>query len=394
MFMALNKIESETTYPNMFRIVSLAFNILVAIHWSTCFYYQFSKWSTLGSTQFVFRKNGQDASTLYDYMACCYWSTMMLLTLVEVNKPTTSLEFFYAIVLVLTGVLLVAYIVGEIGNAVSKVSAQRGEFQAKLDAIKRYIIYRKIGKTLESEILSWFDYLKTEGGENSFTDEDSILEILPRSLQIEINSSVHAATLNRVNLFKNCDKGLLNQLVLKLKPIVFGPGDYICRKGDIGREMYILKKGKLAVVGDNGQQTFAHLSDGAVFGEISLLNIVGKRTANIRSVGYSNLFFLSKEDLWETLKEYPETAQTLLDTGRQLLQKDNLLDMELAQKAIQNGIISNSDKILHLESKLDVAQTNAARLLGEIISIWSKLKQRIDVLNDDLSQVQETQEIL
>lgn len=53
---------------------------------------------------------------------------------------------------------------------------------------------------------------------------------------------------------------------------------------------------------------------GAVFGELSLLNIPGtktgnRRTATIRSNGYSYLFFLSKEDLWAALEDYPDARK-------------------------------------------------------------------------------------
>ena len=54
-----------------------------------------------------------------------------------------------------------------------------------------------------------------------------------------------------------------------------------------------------------------------MFGEISILDIPGskagnRRSANIRSVGYSDLFTLSKDDLWEALEEYPEAKKNLL----------------------------------------------------------------------------------
>ena len=77
-------------------------------------------------------------------------------------------------------------------------------------------------------------------------------------------------------MFRDCERGLIAQLVLRLRPVVYGPGDYVCRKGDIGKEMYIMKKGKLAVVADDGVKVFAHLLEGTVFGEISLLNIAGE----------------------------------------------------------------------------------------------------------------------
>ena len=63
----------------------------------------------------------------------------------------------------------------------------------------------------------------------------------------------------------------------------------MCRKGDVGKEMYIIKRGKLDVVAEDGVKVFVSLSDGVVFGELSIMNIPGskmgnRRSANIRSV--------------------------------------------------------------------------------------------------------------
>lgn len=39
--------------------------------------------------------------------------------------------------------------------------------------------------------------------------------------------------------------------------------------------MYVIKRGQLAVVSDDGKTTFVVLKEGSVFGEISILNIPG-----------------------------------------------------------------------------------------------------------------------
>jgi hypothetical protein len=41
----------------------------------------------------------------------------------------------------------------------------------------------------------------------------------------------------QVRIFQDCEAGLLAELVLKIRPQVFGPGEFVCRMGDIGREM-------------------------------------------------------------------------------------------------------------------------------------------------------------
>jgi hypothetical protein len=67
--------------------------------------------------------------------------------------------------------------------------------------------------------------------------------------------------------------------------------------------------------------------------KLSILNIPGnkqgnRRSASIRSVGYSDLFVLDKETLWEALREYPDARKVLMQKGREILAKDGLLDEE------------------------------------------------------------------
>ena len=120
-------------------------------------------------------------------------------------------------------------------------------------------------------------------------------------------------------------------------------------------------------------------------GEISILNIVGiksgnRRTANVRSIGYSDLFCLSKEDLWDALKEYPEGKNKMLELGKQLLIKDNLLDTEAAEKA-ERRHTEFLDKLEHVEGGVDDVQTRFARLVAERGSSLQKLEKRIAKLD-------------
>lgn len=50
-------------------------------------------------------------------------------------------------------------------------------------------------------------------------------------LKAEIAINVHLDTLRRVEIFQNTEAGFLCELVLRLRPVLFSPGDYICRKG-------------------------------------------------------------------------------------------------------------------------------------------------------------------
>uniref|UniRef100_A0A3Q4IA14 Cyclic nucleotide gated channel subunit alpha 1b n=1 Tax=Neolamprologus brichardi TaxID=32507 RepID=A0A3Q4IA14_NEOBR len=378
--------ETRTNYPNALRISNLVMYILIIIHWNACLYYSFSKAIGFGSDRFVYPDptDPEFGRLVRKYAYSMYWSTLTLTTIGETPPPVENSEYFFVVTDFLVGVLIFATIVGNVGSMITNMNAARADFQARIDAIKQYMSFRKVTKDLEKRVIKWFDFLWTN---KKAVDEREVLKYLPDKLRAEIAINVHLDTLKKVRIFADCEAGLLVELVLKLQPQVYSPGDYICKKGDIGREMYIIKEGKLAVVADDGVTQFVVLSDGSYFGEISILAIKGskagnRRTANIRSIGYSDLFCLSKDDLMEALTEYPDAKALLEEKGRQILMKDGLLDLEVAAQGPDPKEIE--EKVDRMTSTLDSLQTRYARLLAEHEATHSKLKHRVTRLEKKL----------
>ncbi|KAI5125273.1 Cyclic Nucleotide-Gated Cation Channel Alpha-3 [Manis pentadactyla] len=386
LFEFFDRTETRTNYPNAFRIGNLVLYIVIIIHWNACIYFAISKFIGFGTDSWVYPNisNPEYGRLSRKYIYSLYWSTLTLTTIGETPPPVKDEEYLFVVIDFLVGVLIFATIVGNVGSMISNMNASRTEFQAKIDSIKQYMQFRKVTKDLETRVIRWFDYLWAN---KKTVNEKEVLKNLPDKLKVEIAINVHLDTLKKVRIFQDCEAGLLVELVLKLRPAVFSPGDYICKKGDIGREMYIIKEGKLAVVADDGVTQFVVLGDGSYFGEISILNIKGsksgnRRTANIRSIGYSDLFCLSKDDLMEALMEYPDAKKALEEKGRQILLKDNLIDEDLAKAGADPKDIE--EKVEHLESSLDTLQTRFAQLLAEYNTTQMKMKQRLSQLESQV----------
>uniref|UniRef100_G1P8D9 Cyclic nucleotide-gated channel alpha-2 n=1 Tax=Myotis lucifugus TaxID=59463 RepID=G1P8D9_MYOLU len=371
MFEFFDRTETRTSYPNIFRISNLVLYILVIIHWNACIYYAISKSIGFGVDTWVY-PNITDPEYGYlarEYIYCLYWSTLTLTTIGETPPPVKDEEYLFVIFDFLIGVLIFATIVGNVGSMISNMNATRAEFQAKIDAVKHYMQFRKVSKEMEAKVIKWFDYLWTN---KKTVDEREVLKNLPAKLRAEIAINVHLSTLKKVRIFQDCEAGLLVELVLKLRP----------------QEMYIIKEGKLAVVADDGVTQYALLSAGSCFGEISILNIKGskmgnRRTANIRSLGYSDLFCLSKDDLMEAVTEYPDAKKVLEERGREILMKEGLLD---ENEVATNMEVNVQEKLEQLETNMETLYTRFGRLLAEYTGAQQKLKQRITVLETKMKQ--------
>ncbi|XP_077991653.1 uncharacterized protein LOC144445882 [Glandiceps talaboti] len=279
-----------------------------------------------GTNDWVYPNSTEYKGFVRKYILCIYWSTMTLTTIGETPLPQTDIEYIFTGITFLIGVFLFAAVVGNVGDVISNMNAARQEFQAKMDAIKFYMNHREVPDSLQNRVKKWSDYAwhRTQA-----LDDQHFLEMLPQRLRAEIAIHVHLETLRKVKIFEDCDEGLLCELVLKLRSQIYSPGDYICRTGEIGREMYIINHGKVQVVVQDPatfqKMVVATLSGGNYFGEISLLKLdegQNRRTADVVSLGYSELLCLSKKDLMQALVEYPDAKKVLEKYGRDRMEKN------------------------------------------------------------------------
>ena len=316
--------ETHSRFPNFLRLCFLVAMVLLIFHWNACFYFLLSKWIGFGSDTWVYPKltaPGFDSLTR-QYLFSLYWSSRMLTTGETENPPQTNLELFFVTTDLTVGFLVFAAIVGQFGSMITHMLLVRREFLGQAEAVKQYMIFHGVGDDLQKRVVAWFDYMWET--KKSSLDRDSVLCKLPKTLKTEIAVQVHLATLKQVKVFADVEPGLLKEIVLKLRSQVYSPGDYICKKGEPGREMYLVRSGRLQVIQEDTEAVIATLYEGSYFGEISILNLSdtgNRRTANVRSEGYSELLCLSKEDLLEALTEYAEARKLLEARGRRLLRR-------------------------------------------------------------------------
>ncbi|KAL7673625.1 hypothetical protein ACOME3_008478 [Neoechinorhynchus agilis] len=330
------KIEIRIDRTNILKISVLSFAFFAVIHWNACLYYAVSSWlSNLTGLyepdHWFYHHQQLKFDLLRKYADCAMWSTIVLTNIGETDRAELSIEMIFMIIDFLAALVIFATIVDDVGALLYDSNSTLISFQIQFDMIRSFLARKSISESLKKRIVTW---LKHTTGHNS----DDVQRFLPSKIQDRLASNAYLKTLQSVQLFaQSSDPGFLREVAKKLKLLSFGPNEIICRKGDIGRQMFIVKEGKLIVDRGHANSKSNFLSAGTVLGEISLLNtvtrfgntLVGRRTATVISVGFSRLLALSSKDLNDVLEVYPDMRVSLIQNGKALLRRDENLLKEL-----------------------------------------------------------------
>ncbi|KAJ1192912.1 hypothetical protein NDU88_002218 [Pleurodeles waltl] len=310
-----DRLEAVLKKAYMYRVVRTTGYLLFILHLNACIYYMASDYEGIGSTKWVYDGNGNM------YLRCYYFAVRTLITIGGLAEPQTLFEIFFQLLNYFLGVFVFSSLIGQMRDVIGAATAGQNYFRACLDDTVAYMNTYRIPKVVQNRIRSWYEFTWESQG---MLDESELLEQMPTKMQLAIAIDVNFSIVENVDLFKGCDQQMIYDILMRMNSIVYLPGDFVCKKGEIGREMYIIKQGEVQVLGGpDGKTILVALKAGAVFGEISLLAESGgnRRTADVVAHGFANLFILDKKNLGEVLVHYPESQKLLMKKAKKLLQE-------------------------------------------------------------------------
>ncbi|XP_072729470.1 cyclic nucleotide-gated channel beta-1 isoform X2 [Ciconia boyciana] len=312
-----NRLEAILSKAYIYRVIRTTAYLLYSLHVNSCLYYWASAYEGLGSTTWVYDGEGNS------YIRCYYWAVKTLITIGGLPDPRTLFEIIFQLLNYFTGVFAFSVMIGQMRDVVGAATAGQTYYRSCMDSTIKYMNFYKIPKTVQNRVKMWYEYTWHSQG---MLDESELLVQLPDKMRLDIAIDVNYNIVSKVALFQGCDRQMIFDMLKRLRSVVYLPNDYVCKKGEIGREMYIIQAGQVQVLGGpDGKTVLVTLKAGSVFGEISLLAAGGgnRRTANVIAHGFANLFILDKKDLNEILVHYPESQKLLRKKAKKMLKNNN-----------------------------------------------------------------------
>ena len=223
-----------------------------------------------------------------------------------------------------------------------------------LDRARQEVDYFELPEELKHKVVSAMEYQwKAMVPSRCSLIKD---ETLSPQLREEIVLHFHGKSLSNTALFAGCSQGCMASAAMRLKTIVVRKFDYIIRRGELGRELYLLSKGRAAVVVNN--TVVACIERGNFFGETALVSKTNPyRTVDIVALDWCELQQLDSDDFKELCVGYPdvlanaEMMMALLEQDSancsllwaHYLREKNRIFSESKQQAVQSKFQGEAD---------------------------------------------------
>jgi voltage-gated potassium channel len=242
------------------------------------------------------------------YIRSLYW-TIATITTVGYGDitPGHTAEYAVALVVMITGASLYAFLIGSIASLLSNLNASQNRHKKRVMSVTQYLHDRDAPQQLSDRVRNYYDYLwARDKGQN----DAELLNDLPGPLRLDVMLHITRNILQDAPLFQHCSDPLRNALLMALELQIYPPASYIVRKGEPGKQVYFVTDGRMEIIFGEDQSVYGEFGPGDYFGHISM--VLGEtRTASIRTLTYCDVYVLDQEKFKTLRSEFPEFSDVL-----------------------------------------------------------------------------------
>jgi CRP-like cAMP-binding protein len=184
-------------------------------------------------------------------------------------QPHTVIEGVFSSFLMLSGVVMVAGVIGSMTQILSRADLLENEKNDKIDSVMTFLRGRGVPLPLQDKICAYLRYI-WDTGQSQY--HQSLVDELPYLLSLQLKIALKQNLIEVLPMFESCTLSATLAIIHILRQRIALPDEVVVRQGESGDRMFFVSRGTLAVFQKvNG--TDSHVTEihaGGYFGELAL----------------------------------------------------------------------------------------------------------------------------
>ena len=362
-FLDFVKFLEKSEYANMYRIFKLFATFMLMVHLTACFFWIIIDGQKTGDdAQVKWNSRFEDSSRFSQYSVSVYYSLLMLVG--ENIGPNTTTEMVVVSICMIVGAIFYANLFGQVSLLVTNFNRTSSRFKEKLDIVNENMRTLQLPDELRVRVNHYYEY---KWNRNRCLDHGLFLRGLSKALASEVSLHCYRELIAECPMFKDAGGDCIVALVNRLTTRFYLPGDYVIKKGEIGKEMFFVSRGSCEAVEKGRGQPDLVFEEGKYFGEICLLK-ENRRTKTIRAKQYLDLCILTKACFDVVLEEHTESAIKILRAMELKVAEYSKADN--SWKKLRKSIYLNASDQIKESSRALAIEMASAEHSGEYIYIY------------------------
>lgn len=257
------------------------------------------------------------------YLHSLYWTVTTLATVGYGDiTPKTHLEIILAVLIMITGAILLAVAVGNVVGIISQFDQGQSEHRNRQSAITRYLRINGVEPEIVEQIRRFNDY---QWSRSRGIRPQEMLSGLPSELRNQVTLKILGDAVNRVPLLAAASGSLQKLLLSALTPLTFPPDTVVLVDDAIGEEMVFITRGFVRI--DTQEPLPAEAIEygpGDYLGDLSFF-LKERRTAQVISTSYVEAFRLNRSSFEELCLHEPKLKDLIRRVSSQQSDRNQTL---------------------------------------------------------------------